>query len=150
MRKTLFVVLSGVCFFGLSSAAAVEDTSAVLVQAASSVPDTAVESARLPLFVSEQPGGQCAAVPTFGVEAPQPRAACGGCDSSQGSCTHGDGTCTNYCLERVGEIGFCSLACNCCMCPNIPPPPIEVCCRCDGGSDPSGLCGFGCRVVACS
>lgn len=85
---------------------------------------------------------------------------CSDCDSSQGYCSQGDQSCRSYCLNLVGEIGFCNSQCNCCVCPEIPPsgpPPADdpdncqTVCRCgDGVPGPQGSCPDGCRQVSCN
>lgn len=154
MKRVLPFLLCGIGCLGASHFAAAEDAPAAVVQ-----PAPVAAPAPLPFSLSGGGGGECKRAMTFGVEAPEPRAACGGCDSAQGSCTHGDNTCINYCLNLVGEIGFCSIPCNCCMCPNIPSGGggggggggiCQPVCRCgDGVSGPQGVCGPGCRQVNC-
>jgi hypothetical protein len=60
-------------------------------------------------------------------------------------------------MDLVGETGFCSLSCNCCMCPNVQPfppsgdpgQPCQRICRCDGLPGEQGGCPTGCRIVNC-
>ena len=79
---------------------------------------------------------------------PQQASNCSDCDSSQGYCS-GPGSCRNYCLSLVGEIGFCHFNCNCCVCPEVagpPPDPVPG----PGGCDPVCNCPSGlvfCRDV---
>ena len=113
----------------------------------------------LPASFLAESGSTCKQTLSFGIEAPKPQASCNACDSPQGSCTPGDNSCTNYCLGLVGEIGFCSLACNCCVCPEIQSGGgggggggsiCQPVCRCgDGVSGQQGLCPSGCRQVNC-
>jgi hypothetical protein len=151
MKRVLSFVFCIVACLGASHLAAAEDAPAAGVQAAR-VPAPALS------FLGGS-GGECKPGVTLGVEPYEHRATCGGCDSPQGSCTPGDNSCTNYCLGLVGEIGFCSLACNCCMCPNVQSGGggeggggsiCQPVCRCgDGVSGNQGLCPAGCRQVNC-
>lgn len=103
-------------------------------------------------------GGACAPAAPGDASAPLERSTCVDCDSPQGYCSPGTPTCRNYCLSLVGEIGICSQECNCCLCPEVAPPPPdpgdpgETCqsiCRCDGLPGPQGGCPTGCRRVNC-
>ncbi len=72
---------------------------------------------------------------------------CLDCDSYQGYCVHGDNRCRNYCLLLVGEVGMCSLDCDCCVCPEVW-VQCAWACVCAGipTSDPTSECPSQCSV----
>ncbi len=119
---------------------------------------TAPASQPLLLAPSAADGGACAPADGTGSQEPVEQNVCSDCDSPQNSCTSGVNTCANYCLDLVGQQGFCQPACKCCVCPEQPAPPppsgdpgvpCQSICRCDGQPGPQGGCPNGCRQVNC-
>ncbi len=115
--STLFVAVVFCCALGLNLPG---DLSATEAPPPPATVATSLPTSALPAAAADR----CeAASSLFGTPPAQERAACTGCDSPQGSCTQppagSSGVCDFYCQELVGETGFCSLACGCCMCPYV-------------------------------
>lgn len=144
------------------SAAAPATAPAAAASAPSPAPTVAAGApATQPLLLAPSAaadGGACAPADGTGSQEPVEQNLCGDCDSPQNSCTSGVNTCANYCLDLVGQQGFCQPACKCCVCPEQPAPPppsgdpgvpCQSICRCDGQPGPQGGCPNGCRQVNC-
>lgn len=141
---------------GFAGSAAADDSTAAPASAPAATAPASQPLLLVPSAAAD--GGECAPADGTGSQEPVEQNVCSDCDSPQNSCTSGSNTCANYCLNLVGQQGFCQPACKCCVCPEQPPPPPppggfpDICqpvCRCDGVPGPQGGCEDGCRQVNC-